>query len=75
LETVPGYVIYYLKEHGVEAMLAPPHRAASKRLGVARAAYGKAVDGQTVSASELTAAYLRLPQAERERLKARGENP
>jgi len=70
-----GLCYNYLKEQGVEAMLAPPHLLLQSAWGVARAAYGKAVDGQTVSASELTAAYLRLPQAERERLKARGENP
>jgi tRNA threonylcarbamoyladenosine biosynthesis protein TsaB len=65
----------YLTEQGVEAVLAPPHLLLQSAWGVARAAYGQAADGQTVSAAELAAAYLRLPQAERERLKARGEEP
>jgi tRNA threonylcarbamoyladenosine biosynthesis protein TsaB len=59
----------YLKENGVEAVLAPIHLRLQSAWGVARAAYLKAIAGETVPAEALNASYLRLPQAERERLK------
>jgi tRNA threonylcarbamoyladenosine biosynthesis protein TsaB len=58
----------YLKENGMEAVLAPPHLLFQSAWGVARAAFLKAEAGQTVPAGALAASYLRLPQAERERL-------
>ncbi|MCI8554532.1 MAG: tRNA (adenosine(37)-N6)-threonylcarbamoyltransferase complex dimerization subunit type 1 TsaB [Clostridiales bacterium] len=50
--------------------LAPPHLRYQQAAGVAMEAVGLAAAGQTVPAEELMPVYLRLPQAERERLAA-----
>ena len=47
---------------------APPHLRFQNAWGVARAALDLARKGETVTAEALAAVYLRLPQAERERL-------
>lgn len=54
----------YLSENGVRSRLAPERVRQQCALGVCRAAQGAA----PVSAAELLPVYLRLPQAERERL-------
>lgn len=48
--------------------LAPPHLRYQSAWGVARAALEQARQGKLVSGADLTANYLRLSQAERERL-------
>jgi tRNA threonylcarbamoyladenosine biosynthesis protein TsaB len=48
--------------------LAPPQLRFQNAWGVARAALDRARRGETVTAEALAAVYLRLPQAERERL-------
>ncbi len=61
----------YLIEQGIECRMAPPALEMQSAVGVAMAAWEQARRGETVSAQELTPVYLRLSQAERERL-ARG---
>lgn len=53
---------------GQQMKLAPPHLRYQSAWGVARAALEQARQGKLVSGAELTANYLRLSQAERERL-------
>lgn len=61
----------YLSENGVDCALAPTQQLMQNAAGVALAAEAMAARGETVSAQELRPVYLRLSQAERERL-ARG---
>lgn len=61
----------YLQQQGIECRLAPAALVMQNAVGVALAAEELAAQGQTVSAHELVPVYLRLSQAERERL-ARG---
>lgn len=60
-----------LSQRGVPCTLAPAPLRMQNAVGVALVAQEMAVRGKTVSAAELTPNYLRLSQAERERL-ARG---
>lgn len=53
---------------GEELLLAPPHLRYQSAWGVARAALERARRGDLCSGAELEANYLRLSQAERERL-------
>lgn len=53
---------------GQQLKLAPPHLRYQSAWGVARAALEQARQGKLVSGADLTANYLRLSQAERERL-------
>ena len=53
---------------GLQLKLAPPHLRFQSAWGVARAALEQARQGRLVSSADLTANYLRLSQAERERL-------
>ncbi len=57
---------------GQTLKLAPPHLRYQSAWGVARAALERARAGETVSGSELAANYLRMSQAERERLERAG---
>ena len=66
-----GLCYTYLQEHGIPCRLAPAQLVMQNAAGVARAAEEMARRGETVSARELAPNYLRLSQAERERL-ARG---
>lgn len=61
-----------LKQNGVDCTLAPEALRYQNAVGVALAAADAAERGEAVSAQELQIAYLRAPQAERER-KARLE--
>ena len=61
----------YLQQQGIACRLAPPALVMQHAAGVALAAEELAAEGQTVSAHQLVPVYLRLSQAERERL-ARG---
>lgn len=61
----------YLQQQGIECRMAPAALVMQNAVGVALAAEELAAEGQTVSAHELVPVYLRLSQAERERL-ARG---
>ena len=58
----------YLNSHGVPCRMAPPQIRFQQAAGVALVAQRMAEEGRTVSAQELTPTYLRLSQAERERL-------
>ncbi len=58
----------YLKENGIPCRLAPPQLIMQNACGVALAAQELAENGQTMSARDLVPVYLRLSQAERERL-------
>ena len=58
----------YLNGHGVPCRMAPPQLRFQQAAGVALGAQRMAEEGRTVSAQELTPIYLRLSQAERERL-------
>ena len=58
----------YLSEHGIACRLAPPDSLYQKAAGVGLAAERMAAEGRTVTAQELRPVYLRLSQAERERL-------
>lgn len=58
----------YLSEQGIACRLAPPDRIMQSAAGVALAAEEMVRQGRTVSAQELAPVYLRLSQAERERL-------
>lgn len=53
---------------GLQLKLAPPHLRFQSAWGAARAALEQARQGKLVSGADLTANYLRLSQAERERL-------
>ena len=61
----------YLLEQGIPCRLAPPDSLYQKASGVGLAAERMAAEGRAVTAQELRPVYLRLSQAERERL-ARG---
>lgn len=58
----------YLTAQGIECRMAPAQLVMQNAAGVALAAEELAADGKTVSAHELVPVYLRLSQAERERL-------
>ncbi len=58
----------YLTAQGIACRMAPPALRFQQAAGVALAAERMALAGNTVSAQELTPTYLRLSQAERERL-------
>ena len=58
----------YLQEFGVPALIAPAHLRHQSAWGVARAALEQARQGRLTDAAGLTPVYLRLSQAERERL-------
>jgi len=57
-----------LSERGISFRETPPLLITENAYSVARLGYKHYLDGVAVSDSELTATYLRLPQAERERL-------
>ena len=61
------------ERRGQRLVLAPPHLRFQSAWGVARAALERARAGETVSGGELAANYLRLSQAERERLEKQKE--
>ena len=58
----------YLREAGIDCRMAPPHLVMQSAVGVALAAEAAAARGETVTAQQLVPRYLRLSQAERERL-------
>lgn len=58
----------YLRGGGFSCRLAPPQLRMQNAVGVALAAEELAARGETTTARELTPVYLRLSQAERERL-------
>lgn len=58
----------FLREHGVSCTIAPPELVMQNAVGVAFAAEEMEKHGCTVSAHDLRPNYLRLSQAERERL-------
>lgn len=58
----------YLSERGISCRMAPPDSLYQKAVGVGLAAQRMAAEGRTVTAQELRPVYLRLSQAERERL-------
>ena len=60
-------------ERGQQVCLAPPHLRFQSAWGVARCALEQARRGELISGAELTARYLRLSQAERERLDQQGK--
>ena len=60
------------KAQGLSGALAPPHLLYQSGWGVARAALEKARRGEVTSAGDLEAVYLRLSQAERERMERLG---
>lgn len=62
----------YALKQGKKLRLAPPNLRFQHAYGVARAAYERAKNGETQTGQELTANYLRLSQAERERLAKNG---
>ena len=66
-----GLCCDFLTERGIGCRLAPVHLRLQSAAGVALAAWRR--PGETVSAQELAPVYLRLSQAERERL-AKGES-
>lgn len=66
-----GLCFDFLTARGVECRLAPVHLRQQSAVGVALAAWRRR--GEALSAQELTPVYLRLSQAERERL-AKGES-
>ena len=61
----------YLQQQGIACRMAPAALVMQNAVGVGLAAEELAAEGKTVSAHELVPVYLRLSQAERERL-ARG---
>ena len=61
----------YLQQQGIDCRMAPAALVMQNAVGVALAAEELAAEGKTVSAHQLVPVYLRLSQAERERL-ARG---
>ena len=58
----------YLTEQGIPCRMAPAALVMQNAVGVGLAAEELAAEGKTVSAQELVPVYLRLSQAERERL-------
>ena len=66
-----GLCFDFLTARGGECRLAPVHLRQQSAVGVAMAAWRRR--GENLSAQELTPVYLRLSQAERERL-AKGES-
>ena len=58
----------YLLEQDIPCRMAPPQLVMQNAVGVALAAEEMAARGETVSARDLVPVYLRLSQAERERL-------
>lgn len=58
----------YLSERGIPCRMAPPALVMQQAVGVAQVAGEMAGRGETVGAHELAPVYLRLSQAERERL-------
>ena len=66
-----GLCFDFLTARGSECRLAPVHLRQQSAVGVAMAAWRRR--GENLSAQELTPVYLRLSQAERERL-AKGES-
>ena len=58
----------YLERAGLPVTLAPPHLRLQNAWGVARCALESAIRGETMSGDALVPTYLRLSQAERERL-------
>ncbi len=58
----------YLLEQGIPCSMAPADELYQKAVGVGLAAGRMAAEGRTVTAQELCPVYLRLSQAERERL-------
>lgn len=76
-EETPSFVVLgdgaelchgFLTENGVACRLAPPQLIRQNAVGVAFAAERKAAAGELIPAEELSPVYLRLSQAERERL-------
>ena len=64
----------FLTQAGIPCALAPIHLRTQSAVGVALAAEGLAKEGKLLSAQDLSPVYLRLSQAERERLeKLRGQ--
>ena len=61
----------YLLEQDIPCRMAPPQLVMQNAVGVALAAEEMSANGQTTTARDLVPVYLRLSQAERERL-ARG---
>lgn len=66
-----GLCYNHLLEQDVPCRMAPPQLVMQNAVGVALAAEGMAAAGQVTTARDLVPVYLRLSQAERERL-ARG---
>lgn len=65
---------HFLTEAGIPCALAPVHLRSQSAVGVALAAEHLAKEGKRLTAQELAPVYLRLSQAERERLeKLRGQ--
>lgn len=62
------------QQRGHSLVLAPPHLRYQNAWGVARAALERAKRGEMVSGAALEANYLRLSQAERERLERQKES-
>ena len=58
----------FLSEAGIPCRMAPAQLVMQNAVGVALAAEEMAARGETVSARDLVPVYLRLSQAERERL-------
>ena len=58
----------YLQQQGIDCRMAPAALVMQNAVGVALAAEELAAEGKTVSVHELVPVYLRLSQAERERL-------
>lgn len=58
----------YLSEQGITCCMAPPALVMQNAVGVAQVAFEMAGRGETVNAQKLVPVYLRLSQAERERL-------
>lgn len=63
-----GLCYTYLSEHGIACEMREGEEGLQNAKGVAKAAYEMANRGETVSARDLMPVYLRLSQAERERL-------
>lgn len=66
-----GLCYNHLLEQDIPCRMAPPHLVMQNAVGVAQAAEEMAAAGQVTTARDLVPVYLRLSQAERERL-ARG---
>ncbi len=57
-----------LEDHGIKTEATPPLLITENAYSVARVAFSKYKKGETVNDIELSPTYLRMPQAERERL-------